>query len=32
MESEKLRQVRQSMVDEVKRTYYGILQTQSALR
>jgi outer membrane protein TolC len=30
-ESEKLRQVRQSTVDEVKRAYYGILQTQSAL-
>jgi outer membrane protein len=31
VESEKLRQVRQSTVDEVKRTYYGILQTQTAL-
>jgi outer membrane protein TolC len=31
VEDEKLRQARQSTVDEVKRTYYGILQTQSAL-
>src|SRR5207247_2363886 len=30
-ESERLRQIRQSTVDEVKRAYYGILQTQSAL-
>src|SRR5262249_6904429 len=31
IEEEKLRQTQQSTVDEVKRTYYGILQTQSAL-
>ena len=31
VEIEKLRLVRQSTVDEVKRAYYGILQTQSAL-
>jgi len=31
VESEKLRQVRQSTVNQVKQTYYGILQTQSAL-
>jgi len=30
VESEKLRQVKQSTVNEVKQTYYGILQTQSA--
>ena len=31
VEQEKLRQVQQSIVDEVKLNYYGILQTQSAL-
>ena len=31
VEKEKLRQVQQSIVDEVKLNYYGILQTQSAL-
>ena len=31
VESEKLRQINQSMVNQVKQTYYGILQTQSAL-
>lgn len=31
VEQEKLRQVQQSIVDEVKQNYYGILQTQSAL-
>jgi outer membrane protein len=31
VEEEKLHQAQQSVVDEVKRTYYGILQTQSAL-
>jgi len=31
VEQERLRQVQQSIVDEVKRNYYGILQTQSAL-
>src|SRR5262249_12057866 len=31
VEEEKLRQTQQSTVDEVKRTYYAILQTQSAL-
>ncbi len=31
VESEKLRQVKQSTVNQVKQTYYGILQTQSAL-
>jgi outer membrane protein TolC len=30
VESEKLRQVKQSTVNEVKQIYYGILQTQSA--
>ena len=31
VETEKLRQVNQSTVNQVKQTYYGILQTQSAL-
>jgi len=31
VEEERLHQTQQSVVDEVKRTYYGILQTQSAL-
>ena len=31
VEGEKLRQVNQSTVNQVKQTYYGILQTQSAL-
>jgi outer membrane protein len=31
VDQEKLRQVQHSIVDEVKQTYYGILQTQSAL-
>jgi len=31
VESEKLRQINQSTVNQVKQTYYGILQTQSAL-
>jgi outer membrane protein TolC len=31
VESEKLRQVKQSTVNQVKQTYYGILQTQSGL-
>jgi outer membrane protein len=31
VESEKLRQVTQSTVNQLKQTYYGILQTQSAL-
>ena len=31
VESEKLRQVKQSTVNRIKQTYYGILQTQSAL-
>src|SRR5262249_54147488 len=31
IEEEKLHQGQQSVVDEVKKTYYGILQTQSAL-
>jgi len=31
VESEKLRQIQQSTVNQVKQTYYGILQTQSAL-
>ncbi|HEY3138549.1 MAG TPA: TolC family protein [Blastocatellia bacterium] len=31
VEEERLHQVQQSTVDEVKRNYYGILQTQSAL-
>ncbi len=31
VESERLRQVKQSTVNQVKQTYYGILQTQSAL-
>lgn len=31
VDQEKLRQVQQSIVDEVKLNYYGILQTQSAL-
>jgi outer membrane protein TolC len=31
VEGEKLRQVKQSTVNQVKQTYYGILQTQSAL-
>jgi outer membrane protein TolC len=31
LEQEKLRQIRQSTIDEVKQTYYGVLQTQSAL-
>jgi outer membrane protein len=31
VESEKLRQIKQSTVNQLKQTYYGILQTQSAL-
>ena len=31
VEEERLQQDRQSTIDKVKRTYYGILQTQSAL-
>jgi outer membrane protein len=31
VESEKLRQINQSTVNQLKQTYYGILQTQSAL-
>lgn len=31
VEGEKLRQINQSTVNQVKQTYYGILQTQSAL-
>jgi len=31
VESEKMRQVKQSTVNRIKQTYYGILQTQSAL-
>lgn len=31
VESEKLRQAEQTIVNQVKQTYYGILQTQSAL-
>ena len=31
IEGERLRQINQSKVNEVKQTYYGILQTQSAL-
>jgi outer membrane protein TolC len=31
VEEERLHQTQQSIVDEVKRTYYGILQSQSAL-
>src|SRR5262245_3982902 len=31
VEEERLHQAQQSIVDEVKRNYYGILQTQSAL-
>jgi outer membrane protein TolC len=31
VEGEKLRQARQTTVNQVKQTYYGILQTQSAL-
>jgi outer membrane protein len=31
VESEKLRRINQSTVNQVKQTYYGILQTQSAL-
>jgi outer membrane protein TolC len=31
VEDEKLRQIKQSTIDDVKQTYYGILQSQSAL-
>jgi outer membrane protein len=31
VEGEKLRQINQSTVNQIKQTYYGILQTQSAL-
>src|SRR4030095_1006158 len=31
VESEKLRQIKQTTVNQLKQTYYGILQTQSAL-